>query len=60
MYGKDKQVARGTVSNAISAIGEEICMAGDREENPVKIPGSNEGLLPIQEMLGCEKTASGS
>ena len=51
MYGQGKQVARGTVSKAISAIGQEICMAGDCGENPVKIPGTDDFLLPIQQML---------
>ena len=51
MYGNGKQVARGTVSKAISAIGQEIGMAGDCEENPLKIPGTDDFLLPIHQML---------
>ena len=51
LYGNGKQTASGTVSTAISAIGQEIAMAGGSDFNPVKISGTDKFLHPIDRML---------
>ena len=51
LYGNGKQTACGTVSTAISAVGQEIAMAGGKEYNPVKIIGTDKFLHPIDRML---------
>lgn len=51
LYGNCQQTASGTVSTAISAVGQEIAMAGGSDFNPVKISGTNKFLHPIDRML---------
>ena len=51
VYGNRKRTASATVSSAISAVGQEIAMAGGTDFNPVKISGTDKFLQPIDRML---------
>ena len=48
-YGRGRQVATGTVSKALTAVGQTISM--DTGRNPLKPEGSDKLLFPIQVML---------
>jgi hypothetical protein len=48
-YGQGKQIQAGSVSSAITAIGQAIALATNT--NPTKVVGSNKLLLCLQQML---------
>ncbi len=48
-YGRGKQVQAGSVSSAITAVGQAIVLATNT--NPTKIVGSNKLLPRLQQML---------
>jgi hypothetical protein len=48
-YGRGKQVQAGSVSSAITAVGQAIALATNT--NPTKIVGSNKLLPRLQQML---------
>jgi hypothetical protein len=48
-FGKGKQVQASTVTSAITAVGKKIAM--DTNINPIKLMGSEQFIICIQELL---------